>query len=159
MRVAIVPGSFDPITSGHLDIIQRASIMFNKVVVGVVKDIPKDTLFSEQERRIMVNEVIAGLDNVSVEIFDTLLVEFAKKNGANAIVRGLRAVSDFEHEFQMAQINRELSDKIETIFMMASPKFAYLSSSVVKEIAEYSGSVKSMVPPAVEESLAKKFRR
>lgn len=157
MRVAIVPGSFDPITSGHLDIIRRAAIVFDKVVVGVSKKIPKNTLFSADEREAMVEKALTGMNNVDVEIFDSLLVEFARRHDAHAVVRGLRAVSDFEHEFQMAQLNRELDSKIETMFVMASPKYAYLSSSAVKEIAEYSGSVKGLVPDVVETALAAKF--
>ncbi len=157
MKVAIVPGSFDPITSGHLDIIKRAAVVFDRVVVGVSKRIPKNTLFSPDERKAMVEKALAGMKNVEVEIFDTLLVEFARQHDAHAVVRGLRAVSDFEHEFQMAQLNRELDSEVETVFVMASPEYAYLSSSAVKEIAEYSGSVKGLVPGVVEDALAAKF--
>lgn len=157
MKVAIVPGSFDPITSGHLDIIKRAAVVFDTVVVGVSKKIPKNTLFSPKERKAMVEKALAGMNNVKVEIFDTLLVEFARQHDAHAVVRGLRAVSDFEHEFQMAQLNRELDSEVETVFVMASPEYAYLSSSAVKEIAEYSGSVKGLVPGVVEDALAAKF--
>lgn len=157
MRVAIVPGSFDPITSGHLDIIQRASVIFHKVVVGVAENTPKRRLFTARQRRELVVQAATDLPNVSVEVFDTLLVDFARRHDARAIVRGLRAVSDFEHEFQMAQLNRELDESVETVFVMASPKFAYLSSSAVKEIAEYGGDVSGLVPAAVATALAEKF--
>lgn len=157
MRVAIIPGSFDPITSGHLDIIQRASVIFHTVIVGVAENIPKNTLFSAEKRKVLVAEAAKDIENVSVEVFDTLLVDFAKKHQAHAIVRGLRAVSDFEHEFQMAQLNRELDEDVETVFMMASPEYAYLSSSAVKEIAEYGGSVKGLVPPSAETALRERF--
>lgn len=155
--VAIVPGSFDPITTGHLDVIKRATQLFDRVVIGVAKNPGKRTLFSIEERVRFVEEATKDTKGVSVEIFDTLLVEFARKHGAHAIIKGLRAVSDFEHEFQMAQLNRELDPSMETIFVMASTEYAYLSSSAVKEIAEYQGSVKGLVPDVVEESLREKF--
>ncbi len=157
MRVAIVPGSFDPITAGHLDIIKRATQLFDRVVIGVAKNPGKRTLFSIEERVRFVEEATKDIKGVSVEVFDSLLVGFARKHDAHAIIKGLRAVSDFEHEFQMAQLNRELDPSMETIFMMASTEYAYLSSSAVKEIAEYQGSVKGLVPDVVEESLKEKF--
>lgn len=157
MKVAIVPGSFDPITTGHLDIIKRASELFDKVVIGVAINPGKKTLFSTDERVKLVKEATQNLKRVEVEAFDGLLVKFAQDHHAHAIIKGLRAVSDFEHEFQMAQINRELDASMETIFMMASPENAYLSSSAVKEIAEYGGDVKGLVPANVERELKKKF--
>lgn len=157
MRVAIVPGSFDPITTGHLDIIKRASELFDKVVIGVAVNPGKKTLFSTDERVKLVKEATQDLTRVEVEVFGGLLVKFAQDHHAHAIIKGLRAVSDFEHEFQMAQINRELDASMETIFMMASPENAYLSSSAVKEIAEYGGDVKGLVPANVERELKKKF--
>lgn len=157
MKVAIVPGSFDPITTGHLDIIKRASELFDKVVIGVAINPGKKTLFSTDERVKLVKEATQNLKRVEVEAFDGLLVKFAQDHNAHAIIKGLRAVSDFEHEFQMAQINRELDSSMETIFMMASPENAYLSSSAVKEIAEYGGDVKGLVPANVERELKKKF--
>lgn len=157
MTRAIVPGSFDPVTSGHLDIIKRAAAFFDSVVVGVATNVAKTPLFSVDERAALAKSATAGMPNVSVEEFDSLLVDFAAKKDATVIVKGLRAVSDFEHEFQMAQLNRELNDKVETMFMMASPEFAYLSSSSVREIAEYGGVVKGLVPPVVEEALKQKF--
>lgn len=159
MRVAICPGTFDPVTTGHLDIIERATSLYDQVVVGVVENPPKKLLFSPEERVKLVKDAVAGYKNVMVEAFDCLLVEFARKHGASTIIKGLRAVTDFEHEFQMAQLNRELDQSIETVFMMASPKFAYLSSSAVKEIAEYGGTIKGLVPAEVETSLSRRFER
>lgn len=156
MKTAVIPGSFDPITSGHLDIIKRASVLFDKVVIGIAKNFIKDPMFTLEERVELVRMATSDITNVSVEPFDSLLVEFAAAKKAHVIVKGLRAVSDFEHEFQMAQLNRELNREVETIFMMASPKYAYLSSSAVREIAEYGGDVKSLVPSVVEEALKKK---
>jgi pantetheine-phosphate adenylyltransferase len=157
VTTAIVPGSFDPVTSGHLDIITRAAALFESVVVGVATNVAKTPLFSVEERAALAESATAGMSNVRVEIFDSLLVDFAAMKDAHVIVKGLRAVSDFEHEFQMAQLNRELNASVETMFMMASPEYAYLSSSSVREIAEYGGAVKGLVPPVVEEALKKKF--
>lgn len=157
MKTAIVPGSFDPITSGHLDVIRRVSILFDKIVIGVAKNVAKAPMFTLEERVELARAATADIPNVSVEEFDSLLVEFAGAKDAHAVVRGLRAVSDFEHEFQMAQLNRELDDTVETVFVMASPEYAYLSSSAVREIAEYGGVVKTLVPPVVEDALKKKI--
>ena len=159
MSVAICPGSFDPITSGHIDIIKRASVLYDKVVVGVAKRPPKKPLFSAEDRLRFVEAVVSGQDGVTAEIFDSLLIEFAQKHNAGTIIRGLRAISDFEHEFQMAQLNRRLSSEVETVFMMASPEYGYLSSSAVKEIAQYGGSIEMMVPSIVEDALQKIFLR
>lgn len=158
MTTAICPGSFDPITMGHLDVIIRASRMYDRVVVGVADNKGKKTLFSLEERAKMVTGALPAADNIEVRVFDSLLVDFARENDATVIVRGLRAVSDFEHEFQMAQLNRKLNPSIETVFVMASPEYAYLSSSAVREIAQYGGCVKGLVPPNVEEHLQRLFR-
>ncbi len=158
MKTAICPGSFDPITMGHLDVILRASRMYDRVVVGVADNIGKKTLFPLEERASMVADALPAADNIEVKVFDSLLVDFASENDASVIVRGLRAVSDFEHEFQMAQLNRKLNPDIETVFVMASPEYAYLSSSAVREIARYGGCVEGLVPPNVEERLRQLFR-
>lgn len=157
MNTAVCPGSFDPITTGHLDVIRRVATLYERVVVGVAKTPPKKPLFPVEERVKFVEAAIKEFSNVSVEAFDNLAVEFAESQGAHTIVRGLRAVSDFEHEFQMAQLNRELNASVETVFIMASSEFAYLSSSAVKEIAQYGGNVKGLVPPVVEKSFARFF--
>lgn len=159
MRVAVCPGTFDPITTGHLDIIERAANLYEKVVVGVAENPAKKPLFTFEERLEFVKEALAGHKNVEVESFDCLLVEFARKYQAQAIIKGLRAVTDFEHEFQMAQLNRKLDQTIETLFIMASPQFAYLSSSAVKEIAAYGGCVEGLVPAGVEESLRQRAKK
>lgn len=153
MTIAVVPGSFDPITSGHIDIIKRARDLYENVLVGVVLNARKKPLFSLEERVEMVRDAVAWDSTIAVDSFTGLLVDFVKLHNANVIVRGLRAVSDFEHEFQMAQLNRRLNPKIETVFMMASPEYAYLSSSIIKEIAMYDGNVKGLVSPNVEELL------
>ncbi|MCL5291082.1 MAG: pantetheine-phosphate adenylyltransferase [Actinobacteria bacterium] len=158
MTVAICPGSFDPATTGHMDIIIRASRIYEKVIVGVADNPQKRSLFSLDERVEMIKEALPESKNVDVEAFDSLLVSLAHKHKASVIIRGLRAVSDFEHEFQMAQLNRKLSPEVETIFMMASPEYAYLSSSAVREIAQYGGSVKGLVPPNIVEPLTRVFQ-
>lgn len=156
---AVCPGTYDPVTEGHLDIIRRAAVLFEQVIVGVVTHSPrKDTLFSAEERIALLEESLDGSDNIKVEIFDILLVDFAHKWGARALVKGLRAISDFEYEFQMAQLNRKLAPDLETVYLMASPEYSFLSSSGVKEIAKYGGKVDDLVPPAVAARLAARFR-
>ncbi len=153
MTIAVVPGSFDPITAGHMDIIRRISKLYDGVVVGVVVNPSKKPLFSLEDRVKMVREAIKDNEKIEVDSFDGLLVGFVKKHKARVIIRGLRAVSDFEREFQMAQLNRRLNPDIETMFVMASPEYAYLSSSAVKEIAQYGGDVSGLVPPNVAKLL------
>lgn len=157
---AVCPGTYDPVTEGHLDIIRRAAVLFNRVIVGVVARSPrKDTLFSSEERVSFLQESLKGAgDNIEIEIFDTLLVDFARKWGAKAMVKGLRAISDFEYEFQMGQLNRKLAPDLETVYLMASPEFSFLSSSGVKEIAKYGGKVDDLVPPLVAGRLAELFQ-
>ena len=159
-NVAICPGTYDPVTEGHLDIIRRAAGLFSRVVVGVVVASPrKDTMFSSQDRVDFLKESLAGESaNIEVEMFDTLLVDFARKWGAKALVKGLRAISDFEYEFQMAQLNRKLAPDLETVYLMASPEYSFLSSSGVKEIAKYGGKVDDLVPPTVARRFAELFR-
>jgi pantetheine-phosphate adenylyltransferase len=152
----VCPGSYDPVTNGHLDIITRTARVFDRVVVGVVNNPVRKqkTLFTAEERRDFIVEATADLANVEVKIFATLLVEFARANGAKAIVKGMRAISDFEYEFEMAQLNRKLDPGIESIYAIASPHYSFLSSTGVKEMATFGGDVSDLVPPAVAVALA-----
>ena len=156
---AVCPGTYDPVTEGHLDIIRRAAELFDRVVVGVVVESPrKDTLFSVEERVSFLRDSLPDTANIEVEVFDTLLVDFARKWGAKALVKGLRAISDFEYEFQMAQMNRKLAPDLETIYLMAAPEYSFLSSSGVKEIAEFGGKVDDLVPDVVARRFAELFQ-
>lgn len=157
MTKALVPGSFDPVTNGHIDIIQRAATMFDSVVVAVAKNASKSPLFDKQERFEMLQEICAALPNVTVDYLDGLLVEYAQSRGATVIVKGLRAVSDFEYELQMALMNRRLCDKVETVFLMTGAEYSYLSSSIVKEIARLGGTLEGLVPESVERRLRQKL--
>jgi pantetheine-phosphate adenylyltransferase len=159
MRRAVYPGSFDPVTKGHLDVIERARTLFDEVVVAVAHNEQKQPLFSVDERMKMLREALPSPDHVRVEKMAGLLVEFAASQEAVAIVRGLRAVSDFEFEFQMALMNRKLAGSVETIFLMPKEDYTYLSSSIVKEIARLGGDVSAFVPQPVAEALAIKFKR
>ena len=152
----VCPGSYDPVTNGHLDIIKRTSQVFERVVVGVVNNpIRKEkTLFTAEERQALIAEATADLDNVEVQIFSNLLVEFARELGAKAIVKGLRAISDFEYEFEMAQLNRKLDPGIESIYMISSPHYSFLSSTGVKEMATFGGDVSDLVPGPVAAAMA-----
>jgi pantetheine-phosphate adenylyltransferase len=160
-RVAICPGSYDPVTNGHLDIIGRAANVFERVIVGVVGEPLRKgkTLFSAEERKSFLEQAIAERDNVEVEIFTNLLVDFARSNGATAIVKGLRAISDFEYEFEMTQLNRKLAPDIESVFVMASSEYSFLSSTGVKELATFGGDVTDLVPGAVASHLAERVER
>ncbi len=157
MRRAIYPGSFDPVTNGHLDVIQRASQLFDEVVVAVAYNDAKNPLFTVRERVSHLKRTVAKMRNVSVVGFEGLLMEFAKKRNACAVVRGLRAISDFEFEFQMALMNRKLEPKIETVFLTPKEEYTYLSSRIVKEIARLGGNVAEFVPAIVAKELAGKF--
>lgn len=161
MKRGIVPGTFDPITSGHLDIIERAAALFDDLVVAVALSPTKNggPLFTIDERVELISKVTAHLDNVSVKPFDTLLVDFAEEVGASVIVKGLRAVTDFEREFQMAALNWRLDRDVETMFIMAVPEYMYLSSSAVKEIARHGGMVRGLVPEDVCEALDRKLHQ
>ena len=156
MRIAVYPGSFDPVTLGHMDIIERTSEMFDKVIIGVLNNNVKTPLFSVEERVNMLKEVTAHLPNVEVQSFEGLLVEFLRRNDAQVIVRGLRAVTDFEYELQMAQTNRVMAPEIDTIFLTTNLKYSYLSSSIVKEIAFYDGQISQFLAPEVEERVRAK---
>ena len=155
----LVPGTFDPVTLGHLDVIARASRLFCEVVVGVAASHSKGAgpLFSLDERVSLVAAETAGMGNVSVRPFDNLLVDFARDIGATAVVKGLRATTDFEYEFQMAHLNRQLACELETVFVMSGPDFMYVSSSVAKEVASLGGDVSMLVPPAVERALRREL--
>ena len=157
MGTALCPGSFDPVTFGHLDIIERTSRHFDDVIVAVIRNPQKaESLFSLEERQDMLHEVLAHLPNIHIEMFKGLLVDFAKDHNAETIVKGLRAVSDFDYELQMAQMNQRLSG-IETFFISTSPQHSFLSSSLVREVARFGGDVSSMVPPLVAQRLAERF--
>jgi pantetheine-phosphate adenylyltransferase len=158
MRVAIYPGTFDPITNGHLDVIRRSLEIFDRLIVAIAVNEGKRPLFSVRERLQLIRAATKDLPRVSVGHFDGLLVEYARHKGAKAVVRGLRAVSDFEYEFQMALMNRKLSPDLEILFMMPSERYTYLNSTIVREIARLGGRVADFVPPVVERSLRAKFR-
>lgn len=158
MRTAIYPGSFDPLTNGHLDVLQRAAKLFDRVVVAIARNEGKHPLFTQEERLALMQPAIARMKNVRADVFDGLLVEYAEKQKACALVRGLRAVSDFEFEFQMALMNRKLDEKIETIFMMPKDTYTFISSRIVKEIARLGGDVSPFVPPHIEKALKKKLK-
>jgi len=156
VKKAIYPGSFDPVTNGHLDVIQRAAILFDEVIVAVSTNIGKSPMFTTEERIEMLREACRHLPNVTVDHFDGLLVRYAAGRNANVIVKGLRALSDFEFEFEMALMNRRLNEGIETVFMMTNAEYSYLSSSIVKEIVSFGGSVEGLVPKIAEEYLKRK---
>ena len=157
MRTAVYPGSFDPITNGHLDIIKRASRVYDKVVVGVLSNKSKTPLFTAEERVDMIKRVTHELDNVEVDTFEGLLVDFAKSKNATVIVKGLRTVADFEYEFQMALLNKALNPEYETMFMMTDTKYSYISSSMVKELAGFHGDLTGFVPCDIIETIKKKY--
>jgi pantetheine-phosphate adenylyltransferase len=157
MRRVIYPGSFDPLTNGHLDVIQRATKLFDRVVVAVAKSESKNPLFTLEERVELVAEAVRHLPNVEADSFDGLLVEYVEKRAAQAVIRGLRAVSDFEFEFQLALMNRKLNERVETIFMMPKDTYTFLSSRIVKEIARLGGDVSAFVPAHVRRALGDKL--
>ena len=158
MKTAIYPGSFDPVTNGHLDVLKRGLKLFDKIIIAVGEHPSKKTLFSVEERIIMLKAVAKGMKNVEVDHFSGLLIEYARKKGAAAILRGLRAVSDFDYEFQAALMNRKLNSNIETVFIMTRGMYSYLSATVVKEVASLGGNLNGMVPKMVEKRLREKFR-
>ncbi len=159
MRKAIYPGSFDPVTNGHLDVIERARKLFDEVIVAVAHNDEKQPLFSLKERLDLLGETAGEIDNVRIAQFKGLLVDFARAQKAGAVIRGLRAVSDFEFEFQMALMNRKLDAAVETIFLMPKEEYTYLSSQIVKEIARLGGDISSFVPTCVAKALNRKFTR
>ena len=156
---AVYPGTFDPITNGHIDLILRSLKLFDKIIVAIGPNPKKTALFSLEERVSMVKEAVKGFPNISVEVFDGLLVDFAKQRNARGIIRGLRAISDFEYEFQMTLMNRKLDSDIETIFLMPSEEYSYLTSTIIKVVASFGGDISSLVPKHVNEMLKIKFKK
>ena len=158
-RLAVYPGSFDPITNGHVDIVQRALAMFDKVIVAIADNVRKTPVFTIEERKQYIREAVNGDPRVEVDAFSGLLVEYVRKKGAKIVVRGLRALADFEYEFQLAHMNRRLGRDIDTVFLMTSEKDFYVSSSLVKEVAQFGGDITGLVPPAVQHALVERVRR
>jgi len=156
MKLAVYPGSFDPLTNGHVDIIERGTRLFDKIIVAILVNVEKSPLFSMEERIDIVREVFKGRPNVEVDTFDGLLVDYVAKRKADVIVRGLRALSDFETEFQMALMNRRLGPHIETVFMMPAEQYTYISSRLIKEVFSLGGQVRGLVPAIVERRLSEK---
>lgn len=159
MRIGIYPGSFDPVTLGHLDIIDRASRLVDRLIIGVLVNGAKKPLFTKEERVDLIKRVTEGLPNVTVEAYDGLLVEFAKEKKAGILVRGLRAVTDFEYELQIAQTNHKLEPEIDTVFLTTSVEYAYVSSSIVREVASYHGDISKFVPECIIQDIYKKAGR
>ncbi len=157
MKICVYPGSFDPVTNGHLDIIKRASALCDKLIVAVLTNGSKNPTFTVAERISFLKSVTEDISNIEIESFSGLLVDFIKEKNANAIIKGLRAVSDFEYELQMALLNKILDPKIETLFMMTSINYSYLSSSSVREIASHGGNIEDLVPEAIKDDIMKKF--
>ncbi|MEG0071979.1 MAG: pantetheine-phosphate adenylyltransferase [Raoultibacter sp.] len=157
MKRAVVPGTFDPITAGHLDVITRSAQLFDEVIVAVAASPKKSPLFTLDERVALVRQATGHLDNVTVQCFDELLTSFAERIGAHVVVKGLRAITDFEYEFQMTALNYQLNQEIETFFVMSPPQYMYLSSSIVREIASLHGSIDQFVPSCVKTALEAKF--
>ncbi|MBQ1458768.1 MAG: pantetheine-phosphate adenylyltransferase [Butyrivibrio sp.] len=160
MKIAVYPGSFDPVTLGHLDIVKRASMMFDKVIVTVMHNSAKSSLFSVDERVKMIKEAVDEFENVEVDSYDGLLIDYCKEKNIHIVVRGLRAITDFEYELQIAQTNRELShNNVDSVFLTTNLRYSYLSSSTVKEIASYGGEVSGMVPENVYKALELKYNK
>ncbi|MBC7344308.1 MAG: pantetheine-phosphate adenylyltransferase [Clostridia bacterium] len=157
MRIAVYPGTFDPITNGHLDILRRSAKLFDRVYLAVAADTYKETLFSLEERIELVSSAVQDLDNVYVEGFDGLLIEYVKRRKACAVIRGLRAVSDFDYEFQLSIMNKKLAEHIETVFLMSSIEYAFISSSIIKQVAALGGCITGLVPEPVERALRCRF--
>ncbi len=158
LRIGVYPGSFDPLTKGHLDIIIRASKLFDKLIVGVLRNEGKQSIFTMEERVSLIKKCVGGMENVEVELFQGLLVDFVKQKGAGTIVRGLRAVSDYEYELQMAMLNKHMEEEIDTIFFMTDIHNSFLSSSIVKDVAKNGGNIRGLVPDEIVEDVYEKLR-
>ena len=157
MKICIYPGTFDPVTNGHLDIIGRAAALFDKVIIGVAKDNYKNVLFDDEERLAIMEAVTADLPNVETEIFSGLLMDYCREKGACAVIRGLRAVSDFDYEMQLALMNKKLNPKVETVFLMTGQQHSFISSSIIKDVASLGGCITGLVPPLVKEKILEKY--
>jgi pantetheine-phosphate adenylyltransferase len=156
-KIAVYPGTFDPITNGHIDLIKRSLKIFDEIIIALAPSRKKEPLFTREERLELIKESVKGLNGARVEAFETLLIDYARSRKSMALVRGLRAISDFEYELQMALMNRRLDSDIETVFMMPSEEYTFISSTLAKEVASFGGDVKGLVPEAVEKALKKKF--
>ena len=159
MRICIYPGTFDPITNGHLDIITRAAGLFDKVIIAVAEDNYKKVLFSDEERLEMIREVTAEFDHVCVESFSGLLMDYCREKDAVAVIRGLRAVSDFEYEMQLALMNKKINPDVETVFLMTGQQNSFISSSIIKDVASLGGCISGLVPPSVEKHILAKYEK
>lgn len=158
-KIAIYPGTFDPITLGHLDILQRASKLFDRVIITLAINSSKTPLFSKEERLDFIRDAVKNIPNVAVDSFEGMLIKFAEKMGASAVIRGLRAISDFEFEFQLALMNRKQNQEITTVFLMPNEKYTYLNSTIIREVARYGGDVSSFITPLVAEKLKERFSK
>ncbi len=158
-KVAIYPGSFDPVTNGHLDIIERGLTIFDRIIITILENPAKKLLFTVEERMDLLNQSLTNFSNIEIATYDGLLVDYAKQRNAQAILRGMRAVSDFEYEFQMALMNRRLNREVQTVFLMTGLRWIFTSSSIIKEAARFGGNIESMVPPAVQKKLEETFNK
>jgi len=158
MSIAVYPGTFDPVTYGHIDMIRRAGAIFDRVIIGVLKNYTKNPLFDLNERMEMLHEVTRGLSNITISTFDGLVVDFCKKEGADVIVRGIRSFSDFEYELTMAHTNRQLKPEVDTVFLATCPEYSYVSSSSVRELIAFDGDITAFVPDAIRDRIYKKVR-
>jgi pantetheine-phosphate adenylyltransferase len=158
-RIGVYPGSFDPITNGHVDLMERCLRIFDRIIIGVAPSLDKSPVFTLEERMDLIREVLGDKPDIEVDVIEGLLVDYVKEKGATAVIRGLRAISDFEYEFQLALMNRKMDPNFETVFLMPSIRYTYLSSSIIKEVARFGGCLKDMVPETVEKRLKEKVKK